>query len=122
MRAVIVDKNYGSVSIANQERVKEQLGTMGIEVDMEHHTFGVGVNSVDLEAATKLGKVVLYMPGCASITLSFRSSVVTSIPSILAQADLLPPVCSSTRRICAFSTSLRERPPGASPRAWYFSS
>lgn len=100
--AVIVDSNYGSVSLDKQKYIQEQYKQKGISLRIEHYTtpeeiiagcqeadailgtgnppitrkvleslpnlkvvqrFGIGVNSVDLEAATETGTLVLFMPG-----------------------------------------------------------
>lgn len=101
-KAVVVDKNYGSVTLAELDELQKKLAQQNIELALCHCTgedeiiacardaeiilgtgnppitarvmeslpglkavlrFGIGVNSVDLEAATRLGKVVLFMPG-----------------------------------------------------------
>jgi len=100
--AVIVDRDYGSVSLENQKYIKEQYAVNGISLRMEHYTtpeeilehckdadailgtgnppitqavlaglpklklvqrFGIGVNSIDLRAASEHGVLALYMPG-----------------------------------------------------------
>ena len=100
--ATVVDKDYGSVSIAELEALKEQLAVKGIDLSLAHCRTedeiiaaakdssiiiatgnppitkkvmeqlpelkavircGIGVNSVDLNAATELNKVILFMPG-----------------------------------------------------------
>jgi len=105
-KAIVVDKDYGSVTPADLEMLQARLGASGVELKLFHcktedeiiacagqadlimgtgnppiteHVlkslpqlkavlrFGIGVNSIDLEAATKYGKLVLYMPGfCVS--------------------------------------------------------
>jgi len=101
-KAVVVDKDYGSVSLPELEKLKEQLCEQGITLELYHCTseaeiiacssdaavmictgnpqvtasvlrslpklkavlrMGIGVNSVDLSAATEYGKLVLFMPG-----------------------------------------------------------
>ena len=101
-KAIVVDKDYGSVSIAELEDLKEKLSAKGIALTLAHcktedeiisaaegHSIiiatgnppitrnvmahlpelkavircGIGVNSVDLEAATEMNKVILFMPG-----------------------------------------------------------
>ena len=100
--AIVVDMNYGSVSIAELQDMQTKLATKGIDLTLSHCKteqeiiaaaegksiliatgnppitrtvmaalpqlkavirMGIGVNSVDLEAATELNKVVLFMPG-----------------------------------------------------------
>ena len=100
--AVIVDRDYGSVSLDKQEFLKHEYSKYGINVRIEHfktpeeilnsckdadallclgnppitkavleglpnvkvvQRFGIGVNSVDLDVATKMGTLVLNMPG-----------------------------------------------------------
>jgi len=105
-KAIVVDKDYGSVTPADLEMLKAQLADADVQLELFHCTtedeiiacagqaelimgtgnppitdhvlkslpqlkavlrFGIGVNSVDLEAATEYGKLVLYMPGfCVS--------------------------------------------------------
>ncbi|WP_312045642.1 C-terminal binding protein [Anaerotignum sp.] len=101
-QAVMVDRYYGSVSLENQEYIKEAYKQNGINLRLEHYItpeeiiagcpdadvilgtgnppitrsvlenlpklkavqrFGIGVNSIDLEAAKKAGVLVLNMPG-----------------------------------------------------------
>ena len=104
-KAVIVDRDYGSVTAAEIERITAAYSAAGIELTACHFTtedqiiegcrgaqiilgtgnppitrkvmealpelkfiqrFGVGVNSIDLDAASELGKIVLFLPGfCA---------------------------------------------------------
>ncbi|SNT26167.1 D-3-phosphoglycerate dehydrogenase [Anaerovirgula multivorans] len=100
--AVIVDRDYGSVSLEKQKYIKEQYAQNRINLRLEHYPtpdeiianckdadailgtgnppitrdvleglpnlkvvqrFGIGVNSVDLEAATREGVLVTFMPG-----------------------------------------------------------
>ena len=100
--AIVIDKDYGSVSIAELENLKEQLAATGINLTLVHCKTedeiiaaaqsksiliatgnppitrkvmeqlpdlkavircGIGVNSVDQDAATELNKVILFMPG-----------------------------------------------------------
>lgn len=100
--AIVVDMNYGSVSIPELEELQKKLQETGIELTLAHCRteeeiiaaaqgkaliiatgnppitrkvmerlpqlkavirMGIGVNSVDLEAATELNKVILFMPG-----------------------------------------------------------
>lgn len=105
LKAVVVDRDYGSVREEELEQVRQAYVHSGIEWEECHFTtedeiiagcqgaaiilatgnppitrrvmeslpqlqfiqrFGVGVNSIDLDAATELGKVVLNIPGfCA---------------------------------------------------------
>lgn len=100
--AVVVDRDYGSVSLKKQQQMQEQYSKNGINLRLEHYVtpeeiikgcqdadvilgtgnppitqevlenlpklkvvqrFGIGVNSVDLDAATRTGTLILYMPG-----------------------------------------------------------
>ena len=111
--AVIVDCNYGSVSLENQEYIKHEYEKNGINLRLAHYTtpqeildnckdadailgtgnppitkevleglpklkvvqrFGIGVNSIDLEAATKTGTLILYMPGFCVQELALHAS------------------------------------------------
>ncbi len=105
MKAVVVDKEYGSVTQEELEEVREAYSRSGISLEEENflteeeiiagcqgaiailgtgnppitrkvmealpelrfvQRFGVGVNSIDLDAAAQLGKVILNIPGfCA---------------------------------------------------------
>jgi len=105
MKAVVVDKEYGSVTAEELALVKESYSKAGIELELCHFTtedemiagcqgamailgtgnppvtrrviealpelkfvqrFGVGVNSIDLDAAAEHGVIVLNLPGfCA---------------------------------------------------------
>ena len=101
-KAVIVDSEYGSVALCDQQRIGDKLKADGIDLILCHCAdekeiiekaagaemvlctgnppitervlgalpelkavlrFGIGVNSVDLRAATRYGKIVLFMPG-----------------------------------------------------------
>lgn len=101
MKAVVVDKDYGSVSTEKLTNLKEKYAVCGIECQLSHfysedeiiehcqdaecllctgnppitervikalprlklvQRFGIGVNSVDLDAASQLGVVVMNMP------------------------------------------------------------
>ena len=100
--AIVVDMNYGSVSMAELQNMQKKLKAKGIDLTLCHCKteqeiidaaqgksiliatgnppitrtvmaalpqlkavirMGIGVNSVDLEAATALNKVILFMPG-----------------------------------------------------------
>ena len=102
MRAIVVDKDYGSVTAEELEIVKAAYAKAGIGLEARHFTteeeiiegcgdaeiilgtgnppitrkvmealpelryvqrFGIGVNSIDLEAAAELGVAVLNLPG-----------------------------------------------------------
>lgn len=101
-RAIVVDKDYGSVTEKDLEQIRQALSEKEIELELCHfqtdqeiaencrgaqallctgnppvtetvfrelsdlqlvQRFGIGVNSIDLNAATKYGKVAMYMPG-----------------------------------------------------------
>ena len=113
MRAVVVDKNYGSVTPEELEIVREAYAKAGITLVAEHYTtedeiiagcadaqiilgtgnppvtrrvmeslpglkfiqrFGVGVNSIDLDAAAELGKIVLNIPGFCAKELAYLAT------------------------------------------------
>lgn len=100
--AIVVDMNYGSVSIPELQDIQKKLADKGIDLTLAHCKteaeiiaaakgksliiatgnppitrsvmaslpnlkavirMGIGVNSVDLDAATELNKVILFMPG-----------------------------------------------------------
>ena len=119
MKAVVVDKNYGSVTAEELEQVKAAFAEAGIELICEHYTtedeliagcqgaiailgtgnppitrkvmealpelkyvqrFGVGVNSIDLDAAAELGKVILNIPGfCAKELADLATAMIMSL-------------------------------------------
>lgn len=113
MKAVVVDKDYGSVSQENLEYIIDCYSKNGIELVLRHFTtddeiaeyckdvdiilgtgnppltrkvfescpnlkvvqrFGVGVNSVDLQAATDNNVLVLFMPGFCANELALHAS------------------------------------------------
>ena len=100
--AVVVDRDYGSVSLEKQQLLVENYAKKGMNLRLEHfktddeivagcadadallctgtppitakvlkglprlkvvQRFGIGVNSVDLEAATEAGVLAMFMPG-----------------------------------------------------------
>lgn len=102
LKAVVVDKDYGSATAEDLETVQLAYQKAGIRLGLEHFVtedeiiagcqdavailgtgnppisrrvmtslphlkyiqrFGIGVNSIDLDAATDLGKIVLNLPG-----------------------------------------------------------
>ena len=102
MKAIVVDKDYGSVTAEELAAVKETYAAAGIKLEALHlstedeiiraaegcfallctgnppitrkvmealpelrfvQRFGAGVNSIDLDAAAELGKIVLNLPG-----------------------------------------------------------
>lgn len=105
MKAIVVDKDYGSVKPDEIDTVRKAFAEAGIDLEAFHFTtedeiihgctdadailctgnppitrrvmeslpklkyiqrFGIGVNSIDLDAAAELGKIVLNIPGfCA---------------------------------------------------------
>lgn len=104
-KAVVVDKDYGSVSYEELQKVQAAYADAGIQLELRHYVsedeiiqgcqgavailgtgnppitrkvmealpdlkyvqrFGAGVNSIDLDAAAELGKIILNLPGfCA---------------------------------------------------------
>lgn len=119
MKAVIVDKDYGSVTPDEVEIVKEAYGKAGIELIAVHYEtedeiiegcrdaevilgtgnppitrrvmealpklqyvqrFGVGVNSIDLDAAAEMGKIVLNIPGfCAKELADLAAAMILGL-------------------------------------------
>ena len=119
MKAVIVDKDYGSVTPDEVEIVKEVYGKAGIELIAVHYEtedeiiegcrdaevilgtgnppitrrvmealpklqyvqhFGVGVNSIDLDAAAEMGKIVLNIPGfCAKELADLAAAMILGL-------------------------------------------
>ena len=119
MKAIVVDKDYGSVSPAEIEIVKEAYKKAGIELTACHFTsedeiiagcgdaevilatgnppitrkvmealpklqfvqrFGAGVNSIDLEAAAELGKIILNLPGfCAKELADLATAMIMGL-------------------------------------------
>lgn len=118
-RAVVVDKDYGSVSVEDLEQIKKELAKEGIELELCHfrtddeivsyckgvqallctgnppitekvwrelpdlkmiQRFGIGVNSIDLDAATKYKKAAMYMPGfCVDELAAHASSLILGL-------------------------------------------
>lgn len=119
MKAIVVDKDYGSVSPAEIEQVRDAYAEKGIELEACHFTseeeiiqncgqadailctgnppitrhvleslpklryiqrFGIGVNSIDLDAAAELGKVVLNLPGfCAKELADLAAAMILGL-------------------------------------------
>ena len=119
MKAVCVDKDYGSVSAAELEQVQKAYAGAGIELVARHYVtedeiiegckgadiilatgnppitrkvmaalpelkfiqrFGVGVNSIDLDAATEMGKIVLNLPGfCAKELADLATAMIMGL-------------------------------------------
>lgn len=127
IKAVVVDKDYGSVSPQELERVSAAYAQAGIEVVPCHFAdedeiiagckgamtvlctgnppitrrvmealpelkfiqrFGVGVNSIDLEAAAELGKIVLNLPGfCAKELADLAAAMILALVRNIAYYD-----------------------------------
>lgn len=119
MKAIVVDKNYGSVTPAEIEQIRIAYAESGIELEAFHFTsenemiqncgqadailctgnppitrrvleslprlryiqrFGIGVNSIDLDAAAELGKVVLNLPGfCAKELADLAAAMILGL-------------------------------------------
>lgn len=119
MKAICVDKDYGSVSAAELEQVQKAYAAAGIELSLGHYIteeeivkgckdadiilvtgnppitrkvmtalpqlkfiqrFGAGVNSIDLDAATDLGKLVLNLPGfCAKELADLATAMIMGL-------------------------------------------
>ena len=118
-RAVVVDKDYGSVTPAELETVREAYAAAGIELEARHFTtedeiiegcrgaqiilgtgnppitrkvmealpelkyvqrFGIGVNSIDLDAASEHGIFVLNIPGfCAKELADLATAMIMGL-------------------------------------------
>ena len=118
-RAVVVDKDYGSVSSEELEKVRAAYAQAGLKLDTQHfiteeeiisgcqgaiailatgnppitrkvmealpqlkyvQRFGVGVNSIDLNAAAELGIVVLNLPGfCAKELADLATAMIMGL-------------------------------------------
>lgn len=113
LKGVVVDKDYGSVSLENLKEIQVKYADIGIQLAMEHFTtpeeiiagcqeadvilgtgnppltaevfaqlpnlkvvqrFGIGVNSIDLEAATNHQVFILNMPGFCAEELSVHAT------------------------------------------------
>lgn len=119
MKAVVVDKDYGSVNAEELDLVRAAYEKAGIELELRHFAteeeiirgcqgaiailgtgnppitrrvmealpelkfiqrFGVGVNSVDLDAAAELGKIVLNLPGfCAKELADLATAMIMTL-------------------------------------------
>ena len=119
MKAVVVDKDYGSVTAEELERVREAYAAVEIDLALcQFNTedeiiegcrdaiailgtgnppitrkvmealpelkfvqrFGAGVNSIDLEAATDLGKIILNLPGfCAKELADLATAMIMGL-------------------------------------------
>lgn len=118
-KAVVVDKDYGSVTAQELEQVSAAYAAAGIELESRHFTteeeiiegcrgalailgtgnppitrkvmealpelryiqrFGIGVNSIDLDAASELGKIVLNIPGfCAKELADLATAMIMGL-------------------------------------------
>lgn len=118
-KAIVVDKDYGSVTSAEIEQVRQAYEGAGIVLEAQHflsedeiisgcmgaqiilatgnppvsrrvmealpelrfiQRFGIGVNSIDLEAASELGKVVLNIPGfCAKELADLATAMIMGL-------------------------------------------
>ena len=119
MKAVVVDKDYGSVTPQELETVRAAFAAKGIELEARHfrteeeiiegcrgaeailctgnppvtrkvlealpslrfvQRFGIGVNSIDLDAAAELGKIVLNLPGfCAKELADLATAMILGL-------------------------------------------
>lgn len=136
MKAVVVDKDYGSVSMEELARVKEAYAAAGIELELLDYVvdparqkepteeeiieackdaeallatgnppvtrkvmealpglkyiqrFGAGVNSIDLDAAAEMGKLVINLPGfCAKELADVATAMIMSLVRNVAYYD-----------------------------------
>lgn len=119
MKAIIVDKDYGSVSAAEVETLRQVFQEKGICLEAYHfgteeeiiagcrdaeailctgnppitkkvmealpkltyiQRFGIGVNSIDLDSAAQLGKIVLNIPGfCAKELADLATAMILGL-------------------------------------------
>ena len=119
MKAIVVDKDYGSVKASELEVVRKAYAAAGIDMEAYHfktedeiikncqdadiilgtgnppmtaavmkalpklkyiQRFGAGVNSIDLDAATELGKIVLNLPGfCAKELADLATAMIMGL-------------------------------------------
>lgn len=127
MKAVVVDKDYGSVNAEELTVVAKAYAAAGIELEAKHfitegeiiagckdaevilgtgnppitrkvmealpklefvQRFGAGVNSIDLEAAAELNKIVLNLPGfCAKELADLATSMIMALTRNTAYYD-----------------------------------
>ena len=119
MKAIVVDKNYGSLHEEDYEIIRKSYEKAGIQFEMKDlktddeiiescqdadvllctgnppitgkvfkncknlklvQRFGIGVNSVDLDAATETNKVALFMPGfCVNELAAHATSFIMAL-------------------------------------------
>ncbi len=119
IKAVVVDKDYGSVSSEELAKVQTSYAEAGIDLELRNFTsekemidgcrgamailgtgnppitrkvmealpdlqivqrFGAGVNSIDLEAAAELGKIILNLPGfCAKELADLATAMIMGL-------------------------------------------
>lgn len=119
MKAVVVDKDYGSASAEELAKVQAAYKEAGIDLELKHFTtedeiiagckgamailgtgnppitrkvmealpelqfvqrFGAGVNSIDLEAAADLNKIILNLPGfCVKELADVATAMIMSL-------------------------------------------
>ena len=119
LKAVVVDKDYGSASAEELAKVQTEFAKAGIDLELKHFTtedeiiegcqgaiailgtgnppitrkvmealpdlkyvqrFGIGVNSIDLDAAAELGKVILNIPGfCAKELADLATAMILGL-------------------------------------------
>ena len=119
MKAVVVDKDYGSATPEELETVRKAFAEAGIELEARHFNsedeiidgckgaiailgtgnppitrkvmaalpelkfvqrFGVGVNSIDLDAAAEMGKIILNIPGfCAKELADLAAAMIMGL-------------------------------------------
>lgn len=127
LKAIIVDKDYGSVSLDKLQKLQEDYATIGIDCEMAHlsgedeiiersmdvqailgtgnppitrkviealpklriiQRFGIGVNTVDLDAAAERGVVVMNMPNfCVEELATHAASMILALSRNTAYYD-----------------------------------
>lgn len=127
LKAIIVDKDYGSVSLDKLQKLQEDYATIGIDCEMAHlsgedeiiersmdvqailgtgnppitrkviealpklriiQRFGIGVNTVDLDAAAERGVLVMNMPNfCVEELATHAASMILALSRNTAYYD-----------------------------------
>lgn len=127
MKAIVVDKDYGSLNYEDLAIIKKELDSVGIETELKHfksdqdivnecqeadallcignppitrlvfeecknlkmiQRFGIGMNSVDLQAASDTNKLALFMPGfCVNELAAHATSLIMALTRNTAYYD-----------------------------------
>ena len=140
-KAIVVDKDYGSVTCEDLSKLQQEFEAAGIKLELAHfkseneivegcqdaeailgtgnplmtekvlkglpnlkviQRFGIGVNSINLDAATTYGKVAMFMPGfCVDELAAHAASLILGL----------------IRNTCYYDRSIRN---GEWPKAKYY--